>query len=83
MRWLATQCPDEKCELSSTHLERGSLVSIVYVGIDPAKNVFALHGVGAAGALQLRQPKLARSKLSESALQNSFEPGKSEPRDIG
>ena len=61
MRWLATQCRDRKCELSSTHSERGSVVSIVYVGIDLAKNVFVLHGVGAAGAAQLRQPKLARA----------------------
>ena len=36
---------------------------IVYVGIDLAKNVFALHGGGAASAVQLRQPELARSKL--------------------
>jgi len=40
-------------------------MSIVFVGIDLAKNVFALHGVNATGAVQLRQPKLARSKLNE------------------
>ena len=46
-------------------LGRGSLVTIVCVGIDLAKNVFALHGVNATGAVQLRQPKLARAKLTE------------------
>ena len=40
-------------------------MTIVFVGIDLAKNVFALHGVNATGAVQLRQPKLARSKLNE------------------
>jgi len=40
-------------------------MSIVHVGIDLAKNVFALHGVNATGAVQLRQPKVARSKLNE------------------
>jgi transposase len=40
-------------------------MSIVFVGIDLAKNVFALHGVNAKGAVQLRQPKVARAKLHE------------------
>jgi transposase len=40
-------------------------MAIVCVGIDLAKNVFALHGVSDTGAVQLRQPKVARSKLGE------------------
>ena len=40
-------------------------MSILYVGVDLAKNVFALHGVSATGAVQLRQPKVARAKLHE------------------
>ena len=40
-------------------------MTIVFVGVDLAKNVFALHGVNAAGAAQLRQPKVARAKLHE------------------
>ena len=40
-------------------------MSIVFVGIDLAKNVFALHGVNAGGAVVLRQPKVARAKLHE------------------
>jgi transposase len=40
-------------------------MAIVTVGIDLAKNVFALHGVDEAGAVQLRQPKVARAKLNE------------------
>lgn len=39
-------------------------MSIVTVGIDTAKNVFAVHGVDEAGRVQLRQPKVARAKLS-------------------
>ncbi len=38
-------------------------MTILTVGIDLAKNVFAVHGVNAAGKLQLRQPKVARAKL--------------------
>ena len=40
-------------------------MAIVTVGIDLAKNVFALHGVNATGAVQLRQPKVARAKLNQ------------------
>jgi transposase len=39
-------------------------MSILYVGIDLAKNVFAVHGVNEAGAAELRQPKVARGKLA-------------------
>jgi transposase len=40
-------------------------MAIVYAGIDLAKNVFALHGVNEAGAVKLKQPKVARAKLNE------------------
>ena len=39
-------------------------MAIVCVGIDLAKTVFALHGVNDTGAVQLRQPKVARAKLN-------------------
>jgi transposase len=39
-------------------------MAIVTVGIDTAKSVFAVHGVDEAGKVQLRQPKVARSKLN-------------------
>lgn len=39
-------------------------MTILTVGIDTAKNVFAVHGVDAAGHVQLRQPRVARAKLS-------------------
>ena len=32
-------------------------MSILYVGIDLANNVFAVHGVNEAGAAGLRQPE--------------------------
>lgn len=38
-------------------------MSIVTVGIDTAKSVFAVHGVDEAGKVQLRQRKVARAKL--------------------
>ena len=40
-------------------------MDILYAGIDLAKNVFALHGVDAGGAVVLRQPKVVRAKLHE------------------
>jgi transposase len=39
-------------------------MTIIATGIDLAKNVFAVHSVGAGGAAQLRQPKVARGKLN-------------------
>ena len=38
-------------------------MSILYVGIDLAKNVFAVHGVNESGAAELRQPRVGRAKL--------------------
>jgi transposase len=38
-------------------------MSILYVGIDLAKNVFAVHGVNGVGGAELRQPKVTRAKL--------------------
>jgi transposase len=40
-------------------------MAIVTVGIDLAKNVFAVHGVDATGAPTLVRPSVARSKLLE------------------
>ena len=40
-------------------------MTILYAGIDLAKNVFAVHSVNAAGAVVLRQPKVARARLHE------------------
>ena len=34
------------------------------VGIDLAKNVFAVHGVNESGTAQLRQPTAVRAKLN-------------------
>ena len=38
-------------------------MAIVTVGIDLAKNVFALHGVNERGHVELRRPSVARTKL--------------------
>ena len=40
-------------------------MSIVFVGIDLAKNVFAVHGVNEAGQPVLVKPSVARAKLLE------------------
>jgi transposase len=40
-------------------------MAILYVGIDLAKNVFAVHGVNEAGKPELVRPSLARAKLHE------------------
>lgn len=40
-------------------------MAIVHVGIDLAKNVFAVHGVNEQGIAVLRQPKVAHGKLVE------------------
>jgi transposase len=44
-------------------------MSIVTLGIDLAKNVFALHGVDQAGQAVLVKPKVARAKLVETVAQ--------------
>jgi transposase len=40
-------------------------MSIVYVGIDLAKNGFAVHGVDEAGKPALMRPTVPRAKLRE------------------
>ncbi len=40
-------------------------MTILYVGIDLAKNVFAVHGVNQAGQPELVRPNVARGKLHE------------------
>ena len=64
-RESASRCHDGKRECSSTHLRNGQAMTIVFVGVDLAKNVFAVHGVNAAGQPQLVRPAIARSRLYE------------------
>src|SRR4051794_20959095 len=40
-------------------------MTIVAVGVDLAKNLFAVHGVGESGKPELIRPKVARAKLLE------------------
>ena len=42
---------------------KGKSVSIITVGIDLAKDVFAVHGVNAAGKAELVKPRVARVQL--------------------
>ena len=50
--------------ISSTY-SGGEIMSIVTLGIDLAKNVFAIHGVNAAGQADLKRPAVRRDKLEE------------------
>jgi transposase len=40
-------------------------VAILFVGIDLAKNVFAVHGVNQAGKAELAKPAVTRARLTE------------------
>ncbi len=42
---------------------RGKLVAILYVGLDLAKNVFAVHGVNESGKPELVRPNVAIASL--------------------
>ena len=44
-------------------------MNIVTVGIDLAKNVFALHGVDQSGRAVLIKPRIVRSQLLEMVAQ--------------
>jgi transposase len=54
----------ERSNFSSTHLE-GEIMAIVTVGIDLAKNIFAVHGVDETGKPALVRPEVPRAKLLE------------------
>ncbi len=41
----------------------GEVMSIITIGIDLAKNIFAVHGVNESGHAELVKPKLARDQL--------------------
>jgi hypothetical protein len=62
LRQPESKCHDGKRELSSTRPEKGKTLSIVFVGIDLAKNVFAVHAVNDAGKPELVRPNVPRAK---------------------
>jgi hypothetical protein len=49
----------ERSNFLSTHLE-GEIMAIVTVGVDLAKNVFAVHGVDESGKAVLMRPSTSR-----------------------
>ncbi len=51
-------------------------ITIVTVGIDLAKNVFAVHGVDATGKPVLIRPSVARSRLAELMAPPSAKPSR-------
>jgi transposase len=65
LRYAASKCQDGEANLfinSLVSLE-GEIMAIVTVGIDLAKNVFAVHGVDEAGKPALVRPEVSRGKL--------------------
>jgi transposase len=67
LRRAATKCQDGEANLfiNSTCLVEGEIMTIVTVGIDLAKNVFAVHGVDETGKPVLVRPEVPRAKLME------------------
>ena len=67
LRPAATKCQDGEANLfiNSLVLLEGEIMAIVTVGIDLAKNVFAVHGVDEAGKATFVRPEVARAKLLE------------------
>ena len=56
------KCHDGISDISSTP-RKGKSMSIITVGIDLAKNVFAVHGVNDSGKPALVKPKVQRAGL--------------------
>jgi len=54
----------ERQNFSSTN-SRGEIMAIVNVGIDLAKDDFAVHGVDESGKPELVRPEAPRAKLLE------------------
>src|SRR5207253_9318723 len=52
--------------MSHQLVQKGKSMAIVTLGIDLAKNVFALHGVDATGRAALQRASVARGKLLET-----------------
>jgi hypothetical protein len=67
LRLTAQQCQDGEANLfiNLTCLVEGEIMTIVTLGIDPAKSVFAVHGVDATGKAVLVRPEVPRAKLME------------------
>jgi hypothetical protein len=67
LRFTASKCQDGEANLfiNSLVLLEGEIMAIVTVGIDLAKNVFAVHGVAESGKAALVRPDVSRSKLLE------------------
>jgi hypothetical protein len=64
LRFTATKCQDGEANLfiNSLVLLEGEIMAIVTVGIDLAKNVFAVHGVDEAGKAALLRTDVLRFK---------------------
>jgi hypothetical protein len=67
LRFKATKCQDGEAILfiNSVVSLGGEIITIVTVGIDLAKNIFAVHGVDEAGKATLVRPEVSRGKRLE------------------
>src|SRR5258706_2522231 len=61
-RESASACHDGVSNLHQ-HQQEGKSMSIVTIGIDLAKNIFAIHGVDEAGKAVLIKPRVSRAQL--------------------
>lgn len=62
-RESALMCQDEVANVHR-HQREGKSMPIVTIGIDLAKNVFAVHGVDATGKAMLIKPRVPRDQLA-------------------
>jgi transposase len=59
----ATKCQNGDVKVVHLNHTKGDVMSIITVGIDLAKNVFAVHGVDDQGRAALVKPKVSRDQL--------------------
>src|SRR6185369_11142862 len=60
---VGNEVPRWEVRFSHQLARKGKSMAILFVGIDLAKNVFALHGVGATGQAELVRPSVRRGDL--------------------
>ena len=68
----ARQWQDGKCEVPSTHSEKGKTMAIIADGIDLAKHALPVHGVDQTGRAALVRPSVAGKPPTVPAVRGAF-----------